>query len=73
MPVPEKKLMIKEEMIPNLKNLFLKKGQEDKRQQENLDKNVVSQVLDILKEKLMNNLKKMPSMYTTYSGKPSHG
>lgn len=58
-------LQIKEENIPNLKNLFLKrKDLDDKKSQENVDKNVVNQVLDILKDKLMSNLKKMPSMYS---------
>jgi hypothetical protein len=55
---------IKDEDIPNLKNLLLKhKKDGEEKSSSNFDKSSVEQVLEILKDKLKNNLTKTPSIY----------
>lgn len=50
-------------MIPNIKNIFLKSQKKDEGQ--NIQNGeVMSTLLNILVDKLKNNLKKMPSIYS---------
>lgn len=59
---------IRDEDIPNLKNLLLKQqhkkeGGGEEKSTGSFEKSSVEQVLEILKEKLKNNLTKIPSIY----------
>ena len=54
--------MIKEENIPNIKNHFLKKDGTQPTNENNA--NVLNSLIEILKDKLRSNLKKMPSIYS---------
>jgi len=56
-PNPDKFLQIKEEHIPNLRNLYLKQLSKEDNQ------DVVQSVIEILKEKLKSNLCRMPAVY----------
>ncbi len=74
----DRKPQIKEENIPNIRNIFLKQQQLKNPDQSlpndvSTNPNVMESILEILKEKLKNNLKRMPSIYTYASVLPAQG
>jgi hypothetical protein len=56
---------IKDENVPNLKNLLLKQKKDgEEKVNGQSEKTAIEQILEILKEKLKNNLTKIPSIYS---------
>lgn len=60
--VPDKKFSIRDEDIPNLKSIYAKMLKKDGDSSQS-EQTAVSQIMEILKEKLKNNLKRMPGIY----------
>ena len=73
MPVPDKRLPLKEEQIPNLKNLLIKSTRhgDSEETKGDTEKDTIREVLEILKQKLKKNLMKIPSVYT-FAQESSH-
>ena len=76
--VGDRRPQIKEENIPNIRNIFLrqhlpKNPDVPSANDAPANPNVMESILEILKEKLKNNLKRMPSIYTYASVLPNQG